>query len=139
MTSPPLLLAVPNVSEGVRGDVIAEIGASFAPVSVLDVHFDPDHGRSVFTVAARQGELAASDPALGLFVTLTRRQPSDWTGFARRVDSAMLSEVGFPPAQRPRIFICGPTGFVEAASAAVVDLGHDPAVVKTERFGPTGG
>jgi hypothetical protein len=28
---------------------------------------------------------------------------------------------------------------VEAAAAALVERGHDPALVKTERFGPTGG
>lgn len=50
----------------------------------------------------------------------------------------MLEEVAYPPAERPRIFVCGPTGFVETASTALVDLGHNPAGVKTERFGPTG-
>jgi glutamate formiminotransferase / 5-formyltetrahydrofolate cyclo-ligase len=54
----PLLLAVPNVSEGVG---TAALAASLAPVRVLDVHSDADHGRSVFTAAGRQGELA---PAL---------------------------------------------------------------------------
>jgi ferredoxin-NADP reductase len=34
---------------------------------------------------------------------------------------------------------CGPTLFVEAVGSALVSLGHDPAQVKTERFGPTGG
>jgi ferredoxin-NADP reductase len=35
--------------------------------------------------------------------------------------------------------VCGPTGFVEAAADLLVDLGHDPARIRTERFGPTGG
>lgn len=52
------LLAVPNVSEGEDPDAIDAIGAAFAPARVLDVHSDPDHGRSVFTLAGRQGELA---------------------------------------------------------------------------------
>ena len=51
----------------------------------------------------------------------------------------MLAEVAWPPGERPHIFICGPTPLVEAVAAALVDLGHDPALVKTERFGPTGG
>src|SRR5436305_7826986 len=50
-------MAVPNVSEGRDHDAIAAIGAAFAPARVLDVHSDPDHGRSVFTLAAPQGEL----------------------------------------------------------------------------------
>jgi glutamate formiminotransferase/glutamate formiminotransferase/formiminotetrahydrofolate cyclodeaminase len=55
---PPLLLAVPNVSEGRDRDAIEAIGAAFAPARLLDVHSDADHGRSVFTLAAPQGELA---------------------------------------------------------------------------------
>jgi ferredoxin-NADP reductase len=41
--------------------------------------------------------------------------------------------------ERPHVFICGPSPLVEAAAAALVELGHDPTLVKTERFGPTGG
>lgn len=58
--APPLLLAVPNASEGRDGAAIDAIGRAFAPAHLLDVHADPDHGRSVFTLAARQGELAAA-------------------------------------------------------------------------------
>jgi glutamate formiminotransferase / 5-formyltetrahydrofolate cyclo-ligase len=53
-----LLLAVPNVSEGSDRAAIEAVGAAFAPARVLDIHSDPDHGRSVFTLAAEQGELA---------------------------------------------------------------------------------
>ncbi|MFL5780628.1 MAG: glutamate formiminotransferase [Thermoleophilaceae bacterium] len=60
MPALPLLLAVPNVSEGADRDAIGALGAAFAPARLLDVHSDPDHGRSVFTIAARQGELAAA-------------------------------------------------------------------------------
>ena len=52
------LLAVPNVSEGRDADAIARIGAAFG-VPLLDVHSDPDHHRSVFTLAGAPGELAA--------------------------------------------------------------------------------
>jgi len=71
--------------------------------------------------------------------TLTRSQPSDWTGYRRRVDAEMLAEVGPSPAERPRAYVCGPTPFVETVAAALVQLGHDPRAVRTERFGPTGG
>ncbi len=72
--------------------------------------------------------------------TLTReRPPSGWFGYARRIDAPMLAEVGFPPTAAPRVFVCGPTPMVEAAAAALVGLGHEPARVKTERFGATGG
>jgi ferredoxin-NADP reductase len=36
-------------------------------------------------------------------------------------------------------FVCGPTGFVETVADLLVDIGHDPANIRTERFGPTGG
>ena len=71
--------------------------------------------------------------------TLTRSQPPGWTGYARRVDAEMLAEVGPSPAELPRVYVCGPTPFVEAAAEALVQLGHEPHRVKTERFGPTGG
>jgi ferredoxin-NADP reductase len=34
--------------------------------------------------------------------------------------------------------VCGPTSFVEAVASSLVDLGHAPERVRTERFGPTG-
>lgn len=57
-SAPPLLLAVPNVSEGRDTGLIEALGRSFARARLLDIHADPDHNRSVFTLAAPQGELA---------------------------------------------------------------------------------
>jgi ferredoxin-NADP reductase len=71
--------------------------------------------------------------------TLTRSQPAGWTGYARRVDREMLAEVAWPPRHRPICYVCGPTGFVETVASALVELGHVPAMIRTERFGPTGG
>jgi ferredoxin-NADP reductase len=71
--------------------------------------------------------------------TFTRGAPDGWSGYARRVDREMLAETGFAPAEHPRIFVCGATGFVESVAADLITLGHDPARVKTERFGATGG
>jgi ferredoxin-NADP reductase len=71
--------------------------------------------------------------------TLSRSQPPGWTGYARRVDAEMLAEVGPRPADQPLVYVCGPTPFVEAVAEALVQLGHEPHRVKTERFGPTGG
>ena len=68
-------------------------------------------------------------------LTLTRQQPPGWTGYARRVDVEMLREVSFPPEQSPRVFVCGPTSFVEAVADALVALGHRPGRIRTERFG----
>jgi len=83
--------------------------------------------------------LAANDATLEVTHTLTREQPNGWTGFNRRIDRAMLEEVSWKAAEQPRVFVCGPTPLVEAVARVMVELGHDPANVKTERFGPTGG
>ena len=84
-------------------------------------------------------ELAARADGLEVSLTLTREQPPGWEGYARRVDTELMREVAWKPAQRPAVFICGSTGFVEAAAGALVELGHDPLRIKTERFGATGG
>jgi ferredoxin-NADP reductase len=71
--------------------------------------------------------------------TLTRSQPAAWTGYARRIDAEMLAEIGPDPTESPHVYVCGPTPLVEAVAEALVQLGHDPRAVRTERFGPTGG
>lgn len=84
-------------------------------------------------------QLVAVDPALEVIYTLTRAQPSDWQGYRRRIDKAMLAEVGWSPSEQPHMFVCGPTPLVEAVATALTELGHSPDRIKTERFGPTGG
>jgi len=83
--------------------------------------------------------MARRDPNLRVINTLTRKQPEGWTGYRRRVDKAMLAEACVPPEQNPKIYICGSTPLVEDASRFLVELGHPPLTIKTERFGPTGG
>jgi ferredoxin-NADP reductase len=82
---------------------------------------------------------AAELASYGATVTYTREAPADWSGYARRVDRAMLAAVAFAPEQRPRIYICGSTGFVEGVAADFMALGHHPDRIRTERFGATGG
>ena len=59
---PPTLLAVPNLSEGRDAVVLRFLARAFtgAGARVLDVHADPDHHRSVFSLAGAQGEVAAA-------------------------------------------------------------------------------
>ena len=83
--------------------------------------------------------LAGSGGGLIVKHTLTRSQPAGWKGYARRIDRAMLAEVAWPKEQSPLIFVCGPTPLVEAVAGLLVDIGYDPASIKTERFGATGG
>jgi ferredoxin-NADP reductase len=67
--------------------------------------------------------------------TLTRAQPPGWDGYARRVDIELLRDVAYPPERNPRVFVCGPTNFVEAVAEGLVALGHRPGRIRTERFG----
>jgi ferredoxin-NADP reductase len=83
--------------------------------------------------------LEAANDGLEVFVTLTRGTPEGWDGFTRRIDNDMLEQVAWSPATRFRTYVCGPTSFVETAADGLVALGHDPAMIRTERFGPTGG
>ncbi len=69
--------------------------------------------------------------------TLTRIQPPGWTGYAGRVDGAMLAEVAWPAGEQPLAFVCGPTSFVETVAGELVALGYPSGRVKTERFGGT--
>jgi ferredoxin-NADP reductase len=80
----------------------------------------------------------AQHPDVQVRFTLTRGAPAGWQGSTRRIDRAMLEEVGWPPQERPWAFVCGPTPLVESVGTLLLDLGHDPARIRTERFGPTG-
>ncbi|WP_245602091.1 ferredoxin reductase [Hamadaea tsunoensis] len=82
---------------------------------------------------------ALSDRGLDVSYVYTRRAPDGHGRPAGRLTAVDLAEWGWPPEFEPAVFVCGPTGFVEAAADLLVDAGHDPRRIKTERFGPTGG
>jgi ferredoxin-NADP reductase len=79
-----------------------------------------------------------AEDAVDVRFTLTREQPEGWTGYAGRIDRELLEDVAWPASGGQLAYVCGPTGFVETAASTLVDLGHDPARIRTERFGPTG-
>jgi ferredoxin-NADP reductase len=83
-------------------------------------------------------ELLTRDDGADVHVALTRDWPEDWTGHRGRVDRALLDDLVWSPDERPRVYICGPTGFVEAMSSSLVQGGHASSQIRTERFGPTG-
>jgi ferredoxin-NADP reductase len=83
--------------------------------------------------------LAEAGNGLSVAHALTRSQPAGWRGYARRIDGEMIHDVAWPRDDRPSVFICGPTSFVEAAASLLVATGYEPAWIKTERFGATGG
>ena len=126
-------------------------GSGIAPLMAMIRHRAAAHSdaptRLLYSSRSREETIyaeeldrfAAEDGALEVFHTLTRSQPSGWTGYSRRIDREMLDAVAPSPQERPLAFICGPTPLVETGATVLVELGHDPARVKTERFGPTGG
>ena len=126
-------------------------GSGVAPLTAMLRHRDRRNSRipAVLLYSSRNLEdviyrkeldaMARRDPDLQVVGTLTRKQPEGWTGYRRRIDKSMLAEACFPPDRNPRIYVCGPTSFVEDVSSFLIDLGHDARTIKTERFGPTGG
>jgi ferredoxin-NADP reductase len=95
--------------------------------------------RTLGDVIYRRGLEGLASPHRAITLTLTRESSPDWVGHRGRVDVDMLAELGWPPSVRPHCYVCGPTPFVEVVADALVGLGHEPARVRTERFGPTGG
>ena len=126
-------------------------GSGIVPLMAMLRHRDRQNGgapalllyssRTLEDVIYREelDAMAHGDPQLRVVNTLTRRQPQGWTGYRRRVDKALLAEASIAPEQYPKIFVCGSTPFVEEVSRLLVELGHDPRTIKTERFGPSGG
>jgi ferredoxin-NADP reductase len=81
---------------------------------------------------------AAAHDVVDVRFALTREWPEDYTGHTGRIDSSLLAEVAGPPERAPLIYACGPSGFVEVAADLLVELGHLPERIRTERFGPSG-
>ena len=69
----------------------------------------------------------------------TRAAPEGWPRPPGRIGADDLTAHGWRADVAPSCFVCGPTGFVEAVANILIDLGHDPRRINTERFGPTGG
>jgi ferredoxin-NADP reductase len=85
-------------------------------------------------------ELRASGVAVHLALTREPAPPADWPDAStRRIDRPMLEQLDPGVDSGAGFYLCGPTPFVEEAARLLVELGHDPQSVRTERFGPTGG
>jgi ferredoxin-NADP reductase len=55
-----------------------------------------------------------------------------------RVGVGDLAVPGWMPDDGLRIYVCGPTGFVESVTTKLIGQGHSPSAIRTERFGPSG-
>jgi ferredoxin-NADP reductase len=83
-------------------------------------------------------KLRSANNGLQVFHTLTRSQPPQWKGYARRIDQDMLAEVVEPLGRSVQVYVCGPTVLVETAANTLVRIGVNSNQIRTERFGPTG-
>ncbi|WP_371401882.1 ferredoxin reductase [Kribbella sp. NBC_00662] len=82
-------------------------------------------------------ELASSDD-VDVRLVYTREAPAGEPRVGR-IDADVISKYAFTPQDGATTYVCGPTPFVETVADLLVAAGHDPARVRTERFGPTGG
>jgi ferredoxin-NADP reductase len=81
---------------------------------------------------------ATQDGGLEVTFLYTRTVPDGETRSVGRITAEDLIAYGWPADVEPTCYVCGPTAFVETVSDLLVGLGHDPAMIKTERFGPSG-
>ena len=85
--------------------------------------------------ARELSERTVASPLALTYLYTREAPPGAPTG---RINAGVIAAAAWSPDDKPDIFICGPTGFVEAAADLLVKAGHDPGRIKTERFGPTG-
>jgi ferredoxin-NADP reductase len=55
-----------------------------------------------------------------------------------RIGGGDLAAPGWTPDDGLRVYVCGPTGFVESVTTKLIGQGHSPSAIRTERFGPSG-
>ena len=79
--------------------------------------------------------LAAASAPFRLDLVYTRRTPEGWPTPAGRIMREALAVAVVPATERPRVYVCGSTGFVERVADWLVELGHDPRSIRTERYG----
>jgi len=102
---------------------------------------NPAKFRLLYSVRSPEDAFFASELAslagesLEITWVYTRKAPEGWPTAAHRLTKEVLAAAAFDAAQNPSVFVCGPTGFVESVASWLVDLGHEPERVKTERFG----
>jgi ferredoxin-NADP reductase len=120
-------------------------GSGIVPLmAIVRAHHDAGSTspfRLLYSVRSRADALYAEelgslvDDRFALEWVYTRRAPEEVRRRPRRVDAEILSTDVIPSSQRPLVYVCGPTGFVETVAGTLVALGHDPRRIRTERFG----
>lgn len=138
--APPLRPAPVQLIAGGSGIVplfaMAEAHARAADVTPFRLLYSVRTPAEVF-FAEELAELAAAPPptALDLDVVYTREAPPDSPRAPGRLTAELLGRLTWAPDTMPRAFVCGPTPFVETVAHWLVEAGHAPGSIRTERFG----
>lgn len=102
---------------------------------------DPSPFRLIYSVRTPahvyfRDELTALEGAsFAVDYVYTREAPQGWGGTVGRLTRDSLVSTMIAPHERPRIFVCGATGFVETVVAWLLELGHTARDILTERYG----
>jgi ferredoxin-NADP reductase len=95
--------------------------------------------RSLDDVIGRARLERHAERGVGVTITLTREQPPGWTGLSGRLTPEIIRRRAWPVDQRPSMFVCGATTFVEAVADSLVEAGHPAVAIRLERFGDARG
>jgi ferredoxin-NADP reductase len=110
----------------------------FAIASAREREADSSDCRLLYSVRSPRDEMFA-DELVGLTRTTVdivhTRQSAPGFQEGGRLTRNTIAERTFAASRSPRVFVCGPSPFVEAVTGWLVDLGHDAARIRTERFG----
>lgn len=82
-------------------------------------------------------QLAHSRDWLGLHLVFTRSVAPLAARAPGRIGPVDLASHGWAPHVDTRVYVCGPTGFVESVTSTLIAQGHHPSAIRTERFGPS--
>ena len=109
--------------------------ASTAPFHLIYSARTPDH----VMYANELFRTATYARGIDVTYTFTRAGLPDDARRPGRLTAADLAATEESARHRTLAYICGPNGFVEHASRLLLEQGHPTAMIRTERFGPTGG
>jgi ferredoxin-NADP reductase len=129
--APVLLVAGGSGVVPLMAMIRARAGASRTPFRLVYSVRTPEDR----IYAAELRRRASEDGGLDVAWVHTRTAPDGDPRPAGRLSAEDLVAHGWPPDFEPTCYVCGPTGFVEAAAALLIAAGHDPARIRTERFG----
>src|SRR4051794_8085832 len=88
--------------------------------------------------ARELGQLERDCDWLRVAVVYTRAATPQTARPPGRIGASDLAVPGWTPDDAPRVYVCGPTGFVESVTTKLIGQGHRPSAIRTERFGPSG-